>query len=79
MINIELIQYVKTPASQVYQALTTAAGLAAIWTEELVFSAKPGAINEFRFGDEPPPKCKSPSLFQISVWTGFVWIRIQNG
>ncbi|MEN3156908.1 SRPBCC domain-containing protein [Alkalimonas sp. NCh-2] len=62
MINIEQIQYIKAPASQVYQVLTTAAGLAAIWTKELTFSAKAGAINEFRFGDETPTKMQITAL-----------------
>ena len=60
--NIEHIQYVKAPVSKVYEALTTQSGLAKIWTQELTFKAKVGAVNEFRFGDETPTRMQITKL-----------------
>ncbi|MCC5878319.1 MAG: SRPBCC domain-containing protein [Idiomarina sp.] len=60
--NIEHIQYVKAPVSKVYEALTSQEGLAKIWTQELTFKAKVGAVNKFRFGDETPTKMEITKL-----------------
>lgn len=54
MASIEHVQYINTPASKVFQMLASEEGLAAVWTSELEFSARLGAINEFRFGGENP-------------------------
>jgi uncharacterized protein YndB with AHSA1/START domain len=62
MANIEHIQYVKAPVADVYKVLTSAEGLAEIWTQELSFKAEIGAINEFRFGDETPTKMEITDL-----------------
>ncbi|KAF1720866.1 SRPBCC family protein [Pseudoxanthomonas wuyuanensis] len=62
MPDIEHIQYVKTPIAEVYRALTTADGLAEIWTRELAFTAQEGAINEFSFGDEAPTRMEITEL-----------------
>lgn len=62
MANIEHIQYVNAPLSKVYEALTTAGGLAEVWTQDLTFVAQVGAVNEFRFGDEHPTKMKIVEL-----------------
>ncbi|WP_109694603.1 SRPBCC family protein [Chitinophaga deserti] len=51
MYNIEHIQYVKATADKVFDALTTKAGLAEIWTEKLVVKPEAGFINEFDFND----------------------------
>lgn len=60
MANIEHIQYVNVPVSTVYAALTTEKGLAEVWTRELSFEARLGAVNTFSFGDE------APTLMEIS-------------
>lgn len=62
MANIEHIQYVNSPASKVYEVLTTEKGLAEIWTQELSFTAQLGAVNEFSFGDEEPTKMRISEL-----------------
>lgn len=62
MANIEHFQYVNVPPALVYQALTTASGLAEVWTQDLQFSAEIDAVNEFRFGDERPTKMKITAL-----------------
>lgn len=56
MARIEHIQYVNAPLSRVYEVLTTARGLAEVWTQDLTFTAQLDAVNEFRFGDEHPTK-----------------------
>ncbi|WP_083001770.1 SRPBCC family protein [Halomonas sp. GT] len=56
MARIEHIQYVNAPLSCVYEVLTTARGLAEVWTQDLTFTAQLDAVNEFRFGDEHPTK-----------------------
>ncbi|GAB6928761.1 SRPBCC domain-containing protein [Paenibacillus sp. JCM 10914] len=48
--NIEHLQTVKAPISEVYNTLTTEKGLAAIWTRDLRVSEQVGGISEFRFG-----------------------------
>ncbi|MDP4537060.1 SRPBCC domain-containing protein [Alkalimonas collagenimarina] len=75
MVNIEHIQYVNATASQVYQALTTEAGLAAIWTQELVFTAEVDAINEFRFGDETPTKMQ---ITKLTPNQGMSWLCVNS-
>lgn len=56
MARIEHIQYINTLPSKVYEVLTTARGLADVWTQDLTFIAQLDAVNEFRFGDEHPTK-----------------------
>ncbi|MEK0314703.1 hypothetical protein VQ071_12670, partial [Cohnella sp. 56] len=51
MANIEHLQTVHVPASKVYETLTTAEGLAEIWTNELIVNNELGFINEFGRGD----------------------------
>ncbi len=69
MANIEHIQYVNAPPSKVYDVLTTARGLAEVWTQDLEFSAQIDAVNEFRFGDERPTKMKVVELDPINRMT----------
>ncbi|EMR13977.1 activator of Hsp90 ATPase 1 family protein [Methylophaga lonarensis MPL] len=69
MANIEHIQYVNAPLSFVYEALTTAHGLAEVWTQDLQFIAQIDAVNEFRFGDEHPTKMKVTELVRDSKMT----------
>lgn len=70
MANIEHIQYVNASASKVYEVLTTANGLSEIWTQELVFTAQLGALNEFSFGDEKPTQMEIEDLIpnRKMVW-----------
>lgn len=56
MAKIEQIQYVKAPIGEIFQALTTEAGLAEIWTDHLSVKPGLGAINHFHFGDGKPDK-----------------------
>ncbi|WP_119079811.1 SRPBCC family protein [Chitinophaga alhagiae] len=51
MHHIEHMQYIKAPASIVYEALTTEEGLGAVWTNKLVVKPEVGFVNEFDFND----------------------------
>lgn len=51
MYHIEQIQYVKAPAQEVFDALSTKNGLSEIWTEKLVVKPETGFINQFDFDD----------------------------
>ncbi|MBC9796108.1 SRPBCC family protein [Sinomicrobium weinanense] len=51
MTNIEHINYIKTPAAKVYEALTTEKGLSEVWTRELKVKPEINFINEFDFDD----------------------------
>ncbi|GIP36123.1 SRPBCC domain-containing protein [Paenibacillus sp. J2TS4] len=52
MANIEHMQTIHAPATDVYKALTTRQGLSEVWTRELKVNDQVGAINEFYFGDD---------------------------
>jgi uncharacterized protein YndB with AHSA1/START domain len=62
MPSIELVQYVKAPIEQVFAALTTQPGLAAVWTDHLDVAPELGAVNSFHFGDGKPDKMKLAEL-----------------
>ncbi len=62
MANIEHLQTVHAPASKVYETLTTAEGLAEIWTNELIVNNQVGFVNEFRFGSDDVTKMKIEEL-----------------
>lgn len=62
MPSIEHIQYVKAPIEQVFAALTTQAGLAAVWTDNLSVTPEVGAINSFAFGSGKPDQMKVVEL-----------------
>lgn len=62
MANIEHIQYISAPVDKVYDVLTSARGLAEVWTQELTFVAELGAVNAFKFGDEAPTMMKITEL-----------------
>lgn len=64
MEKIEHINYIKAPIAAVYKALTTQAGLGAVWTEELIVKPELGFINEFNFGDDDNTKMKVVELVQ---------------
>ncbi|UGU14943.1 SRPBCC domain-containing protein [Sinomicrobium kalidii] len=62
MANIEHINYIKVPASEVYKALTTEKGLSEVWTRELKVRPEEGFINEFDFDDGYATKMKIDHL-----------------
>jgi uncharacterized protein YndB with AHSA1/START domain len=62
MASIEQIQYVKAPITDVFRALTTAEGLAAVWTDDLSVVPRQGAVNTFKFGNGKPDKMKIAEL-----------------
>ena len=62
MHSIEQIQYVKAPIGAVFDALTTEAGLAAVWTDQLAVTPALGAVNTFHFGAGKPDKMKVVSF-----------------
>ncbi|WP_126973249.1 SRPBCC family protein [Gynurincola endophyticus] len=70
MHDIEHINYIKVPATVVYEALTTEAGLGNIWTNKLTVKPEIGFINEFDFNEEVITKMKVMELKegQRVVW-----------
>lgn len=70
MANIEHINYIKTPAAKVYEALTTEQGLSEVWTRKLKVRAEEGFTNEFDFDDGYATKMKTKHLTESKkvVW-----------
>ncbi|MCE4564365.1 SRPBCC domain-containing protein [Maribellus sp. CM-23] len=70
MLDIEHINYLKAPASTVYQALTSEEGLGNVWTKKLKVKAEVGFINEFDFDEGYLTKLKTVELKenQKVVW-----------
>lgn len=64
MESIELVNYIKAPASSIYQVLTTQDGLAEIWTKKLIVKPEVGFINEFDFNEAGITKMKIIELQQ---------------
>jgi uncharacterized protein YndB with AHSA1/START domain len=62
MEKIELLNYIKSPVSVVYHALTTEKGLSETWTSKLSVRLELGFVNEFFFVDERPIKMKITEL-----------------
>lgn len=56
MEKIELINYIKSPSSEVYKALTTEDGLGTIRTSQLKVKPVIGYIYEFDFNEDPQTK-----------------------
>ena len=52
------IEHIKASADDVFAALSTEKGLAAVWTEKLIVRPEPGFINEFDFNDGYSTKMK---------------------
>ncbi|MDG3582135.1 MULTISPECIES: SRPBCC family protein [Galbibacter] len=52
MENIELINYIKTPVSIVYNALVSEEGLSNTWTKKLKVKPEVGFVNEFDFDED---------------------------
>jgi len=70
MANIEQLQMIHASAAQVYQALTSAEGLAEVWTRELLVQEYIGAVNVFQFGKKDITKMEVVELVpnQKVVW-----------
>lgn len=51
MESIELINYIKAPASIIYQALISQEGLSQVWTNKLKVKPEIGFVNEFDFDE----------------------------
>lgn len=51
MESIELVNYIKVPASLIYKALITEEGLSNIWTPKLKVKPEIGFVNEFDFDE----------------------------
>ncbi|WP_164108519.1 MULTISPECIES: SRPBCC family protein [Sphingobacterium] len=66
MVSIELVNYIKAPASLIYQVLTTEEGLAKIWTKKLIVKPEVGFINEFDFNEAEITKMKIIELQENS-------------
>lgn len=62
MANIEHLQTIHVPTTEVYKALTTAEGLSEVWTRELTVEEQVGAVHAFHFGDEDLTKMQIVTL-----------------
>ncbi|MCW3464555.1 SRPBCC family protein [Chitinophaga nivalis] len=69
MENIEHINYLKAPIGKVYEVLTTAAGLAAVWTNKLEVEPRVGFVNTFDFNDNYATRMKILELVENKrIW-----------
>ncbi|MFS0724373.1 SRPBCC family protein [Paenibacillus sp. 1P07SE] len=62
MANIEHMHVIKAPVADVYEALTTGEGLAAVWTKELTVSQVIGDTLTFQFGPDDLTKMRLAEL-----------------
>jgi hypothetical protein len=53
MEKIEIINYIKAPASTIYEALTTEKGLGDVRTPKINKKPEAGFVNEFDFNEYP--------------------------
>ncbi|MGX5816922.1 SRPBCC family protein [Chitinophaga lutea] len=89
MHSIDHIEQIKASADDVFAALSTEKGLAAVWTETLVVRPEPGFINEFDFNDgystkmkivefEPPLHIRWECVASDPEWVGtFIGFNIR--
>lgn len=70
MLNIEHRNYIKVPASIVYEVLTSSKGLGEIWTKKLDVQAKEGYINIFDFDEGYLTKMK---ILRLEPNSTIVW------
>ncbi|MCE7055580.1 SRPBCC domain-containing protein [Algoriphagus sp. AGSA1] len=70
MESIEQINYLKVPAANVYQALTSEEGLGKVWTKKLKVKPEVGFVNEFDFDEGYLTRFKTIELVENSkiVW-----------
>lgn len=62
MAAIEQINYIKSPATVIYQALSTEEGLGKIWTPKLEVKPEVGFVNTFDFNEGYITKMKVTAL-----------------
>ena len=70
MLNIEHRNYIKVPASIVYEVLTSSKGLGEIWTKKLDVQAKERYINIFDFDEVYLTKIK---ILRLEPNSTIVW------
>ncbi|MFC4873429.1 SRPBCC family protein [Negadavirga shengliensis] len=75
MKSIQQINYIKTPPSTIYRALTTQEGLSEVWTRNLSVKPDLGAINRFDFDDGYLTEMK---VVELQKDTRVVWECIQS-
>lgn len=75
MANIEHLQIIHVPATEVYKALTSQQGLSEVWTRELTVRDRVGAVHEFRFGDDDLTKMQ---IVQLSPATKIEWLCTES-
>lgn len=70
MESIEQLNYIKTPISTVYDALTSKQGLGNVWTKKLKVKPEIGFVNEFDFDEGYTTKMKTIELVENNkvVW-----------
>ncbi|MBK6265155.1 SRPBCC domain-containing protein [Marivirga sp. S37H4] len=62
MVAIEQINYIKSPASVVYNSLISEEGLSKVWTQKLKVKPEVGFVNEFDFDEGYITKVKVNEL-----------------
>lgn len=75
MKSIQQINYINTPPSTIYQALTTQEGLGEVWTRNLTVKPEVGAINTFDFDDGYLTEMK---VAELQKDTRVVWKCVQS-
>jgi len=75
MANIEQLQSIHVPATEVYRALTTAEGLSEVWTRELKIRDRVGEVHEFQFGDDDLTKMQ---IVELTPPTRIEWLCTES-
>jgi len=75
MEKIEILNYIKAPASTVYEALTTEKGLGEVWTKKLNVKPEVGFVNEFDFNEETLTKMK---ILELNKNEGILWECVES-
>jgi len=75
MEKIEILNYIKAPASTVYEALTTEKGLGEVWTNKLNVKPEVGFVNEFDFNEETLTKMK---ILELNKNESILWECVES-
>ncbi|MBL1409046.1 SRPBCC family protein [Sphingobacterium faecale] len=75
METIQLINYIKAPASHIYRTLTLEAGLSQIWTKKLKVEPIVGFINEFDFNE---PEITKMEILELCPDKYILWKCIES-
>ncbi len=75
MEKIEIINYIKAPASKIYEVLTTDKGLGAVWTPKLTVKPEIGFVNEFDFNEESLTKMK---ILELDADSRILWECVES-